>query len=42
MNELANQRAVAQKSSGWKLYHLAAQLEEMVRNHDQLNIVLKT
>ncbi len=30
VNELANQRGVAQKSSGWKLYHLAAQLEEMV------------
>ena len=30
VNELANQRGVVQKSSGWKLYHLAAQLEEIV------------
>ena len=30
MNELSNQKGVAQKASGWKLYHLAGQMEEMV------------
>ena len=30
VNELANQKGIHQKASGWKIYHLAAQLEEMV------------
>ncbi|XP_013393499.1 histone deacetylase complex subunit SAP130-like [Lingula anatina] len=30
VNELSNQKSVIQKANGWKLYHLAAQLEEMM------------
>ena len=30
VNELANQKHIVQKASGWKLYHLAAQIEELV------------
>lgn len=30
VNELANQRGILQKSSGWKLFHMAAQLEDLV------------
>lgn len=30
VNELSNQKHVVQKSSGWKMYHLAAQIEELV------------
>ena len=30
MNELSNQRGVMQKASGWKLYHMAAQMEDLV------------
>lgn len=37
VNELANQRAIVQKASGWKLYHLAAQLEELVGDLPSLN-----
>lgn len=29
VNELSNQRGVSQKASGWKLYHMAAQLEDL-------------
>ncbi|CAG2232350.1 SAP130 [Mytilus edulis] len=29
VNELSNQRAVTQKASGWKLYHMAAQMEDL-------------
>ncbi|KAK3095256.1 hypothetical protein FSP39_012272 [Pinctada imbricata] len=29
VNELSNQRAVMQKASGWKLYHMAAQMEDL-------------
>ncbi|XP_064638401.1 histone deacetylase complex subunit SAP130-like [Lineus longissimus] len=29
VNELSNQKGIMQKTSGWKLYHLAAQLEDM-------------
>ncbi|XP_062609717.1 histone deacetylase complex subunit SAP130-like isoform X1 [Saccostrea cucullata] len=29
VNELANQRGAAQKASGWKLYHMAAQMEDL-------------
>ena len=31
MTELANERKVYQKASGWKLYHMATQLDEVVR-----------
>ncbi|KAK3608748.1 hypothetical protein CHS0354_002382 [Potamilus streckersoni] len=30
VNELSNQRGVTQKASGWKLFHMAAQLEDLV------------
>ena len=30
VNELANQKHVHQKCSGWKMYHLAAQVEDLV------------
>jgi hypothetical protein len=30
VNELSNQRGVIQKASGWKLYHMAAQMEDLV------------
>ncbi|ESP04847.1 hypothetical protein LOTGIDRAFT_109548, partial [Lottia gigantea] len=30
VNELSNQKGIVQKSSGWKLYHMAAQLEDLV------------
>lgn len=30
VNELANQKGIHQKASGWKMYHLAAQLEELM------------
>ncbi|XP_056005976.1 histone deacetylase complex subunit SAP130-like isoform X2 [Ostrea edulis] len=29
VNELANQRGASQKASGWKLYHMAAQMEDL-------------
>lgn len=29
VNELANQRGAVQKASGWKLYHMAAQMEDL-------------
>lgn len=29
VNELSNQRGVIQKASGWKLYHMAAQMEDL-------------
>lgn len=29
VNELSNQRGVMQKASGWKLYHMAAQMEDL-------------
>ncbi|KAK7484458.1 hypothetical protein BaRGS_00024343 [Batillaria attramentaria] len=32
VNELANQRGIMQKSSGWKLFHVAAQLEDLIEN----------
>ncbi len=32
VNELSNQKGVLTKASGWKMYHLATQLEEMVSN----------
>lgn len=32
VNELANQRGILQKSSGWKLFHVAAQLEDLIEN----------
>ncbi len=31
VNELSNQKGVLVKASGWKIYHLASQLEELVR-----------
>ena len=30
VNELSNQKGVAQKASGWKLFHMAAQIEDLV------------
>jgi len=30
VNELSNQKGITQKASGWKLYHMAAQLEDLV------------
>jgi hypothetical protein len=30
VNELSNQKGVVQKASGWKLYHMAAQIEDLV------------
>jgi hypothetical protein len=30
VNELSNQRGVQQKASGWKMFHMAAQLEDIV------------
>lgn len=30
VNELANQKGASQKASGWKLYHMAAQMEDLV------------
>ncbi|XP_025080362.1 histone deacetylase complex subunit SAP130-like isoform X3 [Pomacea canaliculata] len=35
VNELANQRGILQKSSGWKLFHMAAQLEDLVENEQK-------
>ncbi|XP_022287844.1 uncharacterized protein LOC111100364 isoform X2 [Crassostrea virginica] len=29
VNELANQKGASQKASGWKLYHMAAQMEDL-------------
>ena len=31
VNELSNQKGVNQKASGWKLFHIAAQIEDLVR-----------
>ena len=30
VNELSNQKGVVQKATGWKLYHMAAQIEDLV------------
>ena len=30
VNELSNQKGVAQKATGWKLFHMAAQIEDLV------------
>ena len=30
VNELSNQKGVVQKASGWKLFHMAAQIEDLV------------
>ena len=30
VNELSNQKGVVQKVSGWRMYHIASQLEEIV------------
>ena len=32
VSDLANQKHVMQKVHGWKIYHLSAQIDEMVRN----------
>ncbi|KAK6195103.1 hypothetical protein SNE40_000595 [Patella caerulea] len=36
VNELSNQKGILQKSSGWKLYHMAAQLEDLVELEKEL------
>ncbi|KAL5004558.1 hypothetical protein ScPMuIL_018014 [Solemya velum] len=36
VNELSNQRGIMQKASGWKLYHMAAQMEDLVELEKKL------
>ncbi|XP_045201514.2 histone deacetylase complex subunit SAP130-like isoform X2 [Mercenaria mercenaria] len=37
VNELSNQKGVIQKASGWKLYHMAAQIEDLFELEKELN-----
>ncbi|XP_069103612.1 histone deacetylase complex subunit SAP130-A-like [Argopecten irradians] len=37
VNELSNQRGVMQKASGWKLFHVAAQLDDLTELERTLN-----
>ncbi|KAL4220123.1 hypothetical protein ACF0H5_020534 [Mactra antiquata] len=37
VNELSNQKGVLQKASGWKLYHMAAQIEDLVELEKELH-----
>ncbi|XP_060558015.1 histone deacetylase complex subunit SAP130-A-like isoform X2 [Ruditapes philippinarum] len=37
VNELSNQKGVVQKASGWKLYHMAAQIEDLFELEKELN-----
>lgn len=41
VNELSNQKGVMQKASGWKLYHMAAQIEDLVELERDLNTKLQ-
>ncbi|XP_041352759.1 histone deacetylase complex subunit SAP130-A-like [Gigantopelta aegis] len=36
VNELSNQRGIQQKASGWKLYHMAAQLENLMDSEREM------
>ncbi|XP_052784842.1 histone deacetylase complex subunit SAP130-A-like isoform X2 [Mya arenaria] len=40
VNEMSNQKGVVQKASGWKLYHMAAQIEDLVELERELNSTL--
>lgn len=37
VNELSNQKGVIQKASGWKLFHMAAQIEDLVELEKELH-----
>ncbi|CAH1782042.1 unnamed protein product [Owenia fusiformis] len=41
VNELSNQKGIGQKASGWRLYHLAAQLEDMADSEKNVRKKLK-
>ncbi|XP_052216081.1 histone deacetylase complex subunit SAP130-A-like isoform X2 [Dreissena polymorpha] len=42
VNELSNQKGVVQKTSGWKLYHMAAQIEDLVELEKELKSTLQS